>query len=118
MNLTSSHPLVLGPTSVAPRGAASNQVVLRERIGPERCLAIHGEVPAIRGRFVQPLARVSTVGDGAIALLPSNAKLDAAHAPWMHKTAGWCENWPPPPEPRRTKANHIVCCASVRVSQR
>jgi hypothetical protein len=44
---------------------------LRERISDERC----AELPAIRARFGQLLARLSAVVDGAIALLPSNAKL-------------------------------------------
>jgi hypothetical protein len=86
---------------------------LRERIGAERCAEIAAELPAIRARFVQLLARLSTVGDGAIALLPSNAKLDATHAPWIRKIAGWCENWPPP-EPKRAKASGAGCCASPR----
>ena len=90
-----------------------NPAELRERIGAERCAEIAAELPATRARFVQLLARLSTVGDGAIALLPSNAKLDATHAPWIRKIAGWCENWPPP-EPERAKASGGGCCASPR----
>jgi hypothetical protein len=47
---------------------------LRERIGAERCAEIAAELPAIRARFVQLLARLSTVGDGSI-LDPQDRRL-------------------------------------------
>ena len=63
------------------------------------------------------LARLAAVGeDGSVALLPSNVKLDATHAPWIAKIADWCENcnWPPPELTRRKGADSLGCCTGPR----
>jgi hypothetical protein len=90
---------------------------LRKRVGAARSAAIAAELPAIRARFVQLLARLAAVGeDGSVALLPSNVKLDATHAPWIAKIADWCENcnWPPPELTRRKGADSLGCCTGPR----
>jgi hypothetical protein len=67
---------------------------LRSCVGPACCAAIAAELPAVCERFAIMLARLAAAGDGSVVLLPSSEIMDATHAPWIRRIAGWCEGWP------------------------
>jgi hypothetical protein len=81
---------------------------LRSCLGPARCAALAAELPAVCERLAIMLARLAAAGDGSVVLLPSSEIMDATHAPWIRRIAGWCERWPAVPTPAVVAAPELA----------